>query len=107
MAPAWAAEPLKVGFMTVSSGALAAGGRQLFDEPSEGLAPQIVTEVAAVLRRLHESGLSIVLVEQNIKLALEIADEVVVLNTGYVAHAGAADSLRTDSQRVQQLLGVY
>jgi ABC-type cobalamin transport system ATPase subunit len=76
MAPAWAAEPLKVGFMTVSSGALAAGGRQLFDEPSEGLAPQIVTEVAAVLRRLHESGLSIVLVEQNIKLALEIADEV-------------------------------
>jgi hypothetical protein len=41
-----------------------------------GLAPQIVTEVAAVLRRLRESGLSIVLVEQNIKLALEIADEV-------------------------------
>ncbi len=79
----------------------------LFDEPSEGLAPQIVTEVAAVLRRLRHSGLSIVLVEQNIKLALEIADEVVVLNTGYVAHAGAANSLRVDSQRIEQLLGVY
>jgi branched-chain amino acid transport system ATP-binding protein len=79
----------------------------LFDEPSEGLAPQIVTEVAAVLRRLRDSGLSIVLVEQNIKLALEVADEVVVLNTGYVAHTGAAASLRADSQRIQQLLGVY
>ena len=79
----------------------------LFDEPSEGLAPQIVTEVAAVLRRLRDSGLSIILVEQNIKLALEIADEVVLLNTGYVAHAGAASSLAADSQRIEQLLGVY
>jgi branched-chain amino acid transport system ATP-binding protein len=79
----------------------------LFDEPSEGLAPQIVAEVAAVLRSLRDSGLSIVLVEQNIRLALEIADDVVVLNTGYVAHMGAADSLRADSPRIQQLLGVY
>ena len=79
----------------------------LFDEPSEGLAPQIVTEVAAVLRRLRESGLSIVLVEQNIRLALEIADDVVVLNTGYVAHMGGADALRADGPRIQQLLGVY
>jgi branched-chain amino acid transport system ATP-binding protein len=79
----------------------------LFDEPSEGLAPQIVAEVAAVLRRLRDSGLSIILVEQNIKLALEIADEVVVLNTGYVAHAGTANSLRANSQRIEQLLGVY
>jgi branched-chain amino acid transport system ATP-binding protein len=79
----------------------------LFDEPSEGLAPQIVAEVAAVLKRLRDSGLSIILVEQNIKLALEIADEVVVLNTGYIAHAGAASSLRADSQRIEQLLGVY
>lgn len=79
----------------------------LFDEPSEGLAPQIVTEVAAVLRRLRESGLSIVLVEQNIRLALEIADDVVVLNTGYVAHMGGAEALRADGARIQQLLGVY
>jgi branched-chain amino acid transport system ATP-binding protein len=79
----------------------------LFDEPSEGLAPQIVAEVATVLKRLRDSGLSIILVEQNIKLALEIADEVVVLNTGYIAHAGAASSLRADSRRIEQLLGVY
>ena len=70
----------------------------LFDEPSEGLAPQIVAEVATVLKRLRNSGLSIVLVEQNIKLALDIADEVVVLNTGYVAHAGGVDSLRSNDR---------
>ncbi|WP_244487305.1 ABC transporter ATP-binding protein [Afipia sp. Root123D2] len=79
----------------------------LFDEPSEGLAPQIVAEVAAVLKRLRDSGLSIVLVEQNIKLALDIADEVVVLNTGYVAHAGGVDSLRSNDRLAEQLLGVY
>jgi branched-chain amino acid transport system ATP-binding protein len=79
----------------------------LFDEPSEGLAPQIVAEVATVLKQLRSSGLSIILVEQNIKLALDIADEVVVLNTGYVAHAGGADSLRSNDRLVEQLLGVY
>ena len=79
----------------------------LFDEPSEGLAPQIVAEVATVLKRLRDSGLSIVLVEQNIKLALDIADEVVVLNTGYVAHAGDVDSLRSNDRLAEQLLGVY
>ena len=79
----------------------------LFDEPSEGLAPQIVTEVATVLKQLRSSGLSIILVEQNIKLALDIADEVVVLNTGYVAHAGGVDSLRSNDRLVEQLLGVY
>jgi branched-chain amino acid transport system ATP-binding protein len=79
----------------------------LFDEPSEGLAPQIVAEVATVLKQLRSSGLSIILVEQNIKLALDMADEVVVLNTGYVAHAGGADSLRSNDRLVEQLLGVY
>jgi branched-chain amino acid transport system ATP-binding protein len=79
----------------------------LFDEPSEGLAPQIVAEVATVLKQLRSSGLSIILVEQNIKLALDIADEVVVLNTGYIAHAGGVDSLRSNDRLVEQLLGVY
>jgi len=79
----------------------------LFDEPSEGLAPQIVAEVATVLKQLRSGGLSIILVEQNIKLALDIADEVVVLNSGYVAHTGGVDSLRFDDRLVEQLLGVY
>jgi branched-chain amino acid transport system ATP-binding protein len=79
----------------------------LFDEPSEGLAPQIVAEVAVVLKKLRDSGLSIVLVEQNIKLALDIADDVVVLNTGYIAHAGDVGSLRSNNRLVEQLLGIY
>ena len=79
----------------------------LFDEPSEGLAPQIVAEVATVLKQLRSSGLSIILVEQNIKLALDIADEVVVLNTGYVAPLGGVNSLRSNDRLVEQLLGVY
>lgn len=79
----------------------------LLDEPSEGLAPQIVAEVGRVLKDLSRTGLSIVLVEQNIKLAMEIADDVVILNNGRLAHAGPVDLLRADDGLVEQLLGVY
>src|ERR1700694_3482259 len=54
----------------------------LLDEPSEGLAPLIVAEVARTVRRLKEEGQSIVLVEQNLRFALDVADRAVVLNTG-------------------------
>ena len=79
----------------------------LLDEPSEGLAPQIVAEVARVLGRLRESGLSIVLVEQNTKLALGVADAVVTLNSGRVAYEGAADAIRADASFLAQHLGVH
>ncbi|TPW28187.1 ABC transporter ATP-binding protein [Pararhizobium mangrovi] len=79
----------------------------LLDEPSEGLAPQIVAEVARVLKELSRTGLSIVLVEQNVKLAMEVADDVVILNNGRVAHAGPVESIQTDGELVEQLLGVY
>ncbi len=54
----------------------------LMDEPSEGLAPQIVADVMATIRKLKESGLSIVLVEQNPRLVLDIADDIAILNSG-------------------------
>ena len=57
----------------------------LMDEPSEGLAPQIVHEVMNTIRKLKESGLSIVLVEQNPTLVFDVADDIVILNTGRVA----------------------
>jgi branched-chain amino acid transport system ATP-binding protein len=79
----------------------------LLDEPSEGLAPQIVEEVAAALRRLKESGLSILLVEQNTKLALGLADRVVVLNTGRVVYDGPAAAIEGDEAFLSQHLGVY
>ena len=57
----------------------------LMDEPSEGLAPQIVMEVIDTVSRLKEQGLSIILVEQNPKLVFGIADDIIILNSGRVA----------------------
>ena len=79
----------------------------LLDEPSEGLAPQMVAEVGRVLSRLRESGLSIVLVEQNTRLALGLADEVVTLKSGRVAYAGPAEPIKSDQSFLTQHLGVY
>jgi branched-chain amino acid transport system ATP-binding protein len=79
----------------------------LMDEPSEGLAPQIVIEVMATIRKLKESGLSIVLVEQNPKLVFEIADDIVILNGGQVAVAASAGALREQHIDLRQHLGVF
>ena len=79
----------------------------LMDEPSEGLAPQIVTEVMATIRQLKESGLSIVLVEQNPKLVFDIADDIVILNSGRVAVVSTAAELRRDGVDLRQHLGVF
>jgi branched-chain amino acid transport system ATP-binding protein len=79
----------------------------LMDEPSEGLAPQIVAEVMATIRKLKERGLSIVLVEQNPKLVFEIADDVVILNSGQVAVASPAAALRGQHVDLRQHLGVF
>ncbi len=79
----------------------------LMDEPSEGLAPQIVAEVMATIRKLKESGLSIVLVEQNPKLVFEIADDIVILNSGQVAAAAPAAALREQHVDLRQHLGVF
>jgi branched-chain amino acid transport system ATP-binding protein len=79
----------------------------LMDEPSEGLAPQIVAEVMATIRTLKESGLSIVLVEQNPKLVFDIADDIVILNSGEVAIADSAAALRQKNVDLRQYLGVF
>ena len=68
----------------------------LMDEPSEGLAPQIVAEVGRTIAQLKAEGQSIVLVEQNIKLTLDLADDVVIINTGAVVFKGAAEALKLD-----------
>jgi len=79
----------------------------LMDEPSEGLAPQIVAEVGKVLLTLKEQGLSIVLVEQNTSLALKVADDVVILNTGRVVFDGTAADIRQKRDFLSNHLGVY
>ncbi len=79
----------------------------LMDEPSEGLAPQIVAEVMATIRQLKEHGLSIVLVEQNARLVLDLADDVVVLNSGRAVVDATADALRRDGVDLHPYLGVF
>ena len=79
----------------------------LMDEPSEGLAPQIVAEVMATIRKLKESGLSIVLVEQNPKLVFDVADDIVILNTGRVAVVSTPAKLEKDGVDLRQHLGVF
>jgi branched-chain amino acid transport system ATP-binding protein len=79
----------------------------LMDEPSEGLAPQIVAEVMATIKKLKESGLSIVLVEQNPRLVFDIADDIVILNSGRVAVASTADKLKREATDLRQHLGIF
>ena len=79
----------------------------LLDEPSEGLAPLIVAEVGRTIARLKNEGQSIVLVEQNIKLAFGLADDVVILNTGRVAFTGPVDAVRDNEALITQHLGVF
>jgi len=79
----------------------------LMDEPSEGLAPQIVAEVMATIRKLKESGLSIVLVEQSPKLVFDIADDIVILNSGRIAVVSTAAELTRDGVDLRQHLGVF
>jgi branched-chain amino acid transport system ATP-binding protein len=79
----------------------------LMDEPSEGLAPQIVAEVGRTIAQLKAEGLSIVLVEQNIKLTLDLADEVVIVNTGSVVFQGTAAETKANQAVITQHLGVF
>lgn len=79
----------------------------LLDEPSEGLAPLIVAEVARGIEQIKAEGLSIILVEQNFQLAMQVADDVVVLNTGEVAYQGSAKEVLSQPELATKHLGVF
>jgi len=79
----------------------------LMDEPSEGLAPQIVAEVGSIIAGLRAEGLSIVLVEQNFGLALSLADDVAIINTGRIVFTGSAAEIAADHSAVDRHLGVF
>ncbi len=77
----------------------------LLDEPSQGLAPLLVHEVFRVVASMREQGISILLVEQNARFGLEVADRVYVLNDGQMIHSGPAQELAKDEVRVRALAG--
>lgn len=78
----------------------------LLDEPSEGLAPRLVHEVGETLLALKAEGFSILLVEQNTSLALRVADDVTILNTGRVVYEGTVRDVQAQPGLLQQNLGV-
>lgn len=77
----------------------------LLDEPSLGLAPQIVKEIFQVIQQLHADGTTILLVEQNASLALECSDRAYVLEAGYLKISGNARDLLTDERVKAAYLG--
>lgn len=78
----------------------------LLDEPSEGLAPLIVAEIGRIIGTLREQGISILLVEQNLSLALGVADRVYIMNKGRIVFKGALDELRENDEVMHRYLGV-
>jgi len=69
----------------------------LLDEPSEGLSPLIVEQMAAAIKALRQEGLSVLLAEQNLHFAAEVATQAVILESGQVAWTGSVAALRSDS----------
>lgn len=77
----------------------------MLDEPSLGLAPRIVKEILQVVANLRNSGISILLVEQNARAALQVADYAYVLETGQVTLEGPSEELANNPQVIQAYLG--
>jgi branched-chain amino acid transport system ATP-binding protein len=77
----------------------------ILDEPSQGLAPLIVRDVFRIVSRMRAEGISVLLVEQNARMSLEIADHAYVLDHGVIVYSGPAKELAADDARVQALAG--
>ena len=77
----------------------------LMDEPSMGLSPLLVKEIFSIIQELHESGITILLVEQNAKMALAVADRAYVLETGCISMSGKASELAEDDRVRKAYLG--
>jgi branched-chain amino acid transport system ATP-binding protein len=78
----------------------------LMDEPSEGLAPIILREITNIVTQLKESGLSILLVEQNLPMALSLADYIYVLSKGTIVYESTPDKLQDNEEVKCKYLGV-
>lgn len=78
----------------------------LMDEPSEGLAPAVVDQVADVITALRSEGASVLLVEQDLHLAFAVSDEIAVMDKGRIVHRAATDVFRGDPDTAHRLLGV-
>ena len=89
--------------VSISRALIAAPGLVLFDEPSQGLAPKIAQDVMATIRRLKTTGVAALVVDQNVRMVLDIADRVFVMQLGRIVHAGRAAALRADAAERRRL----
>jgi branched-chain amino acid transport system ATP-binding protein len=78
----------------------------LLDEPTEGLAPFVVREIEDIIQELNDEGITVLLVEQNIPVALDIADHAHILARGEIVHSGPAAAVRDDKELLDRHLGV-
>jgi branched-chain amino acid transport system ATP-binding protein len=92
--------------VAISRALIGAPGLVLFDEPSQGLAPKVVQDVMKTILRLKGEGISVLVVEQNVQSALQVADRAYVMNLGAIVHEGPAGQLREDEALRRRLLGV-
>jgi branched-chain amino acid transport system ATP-binding protein len=77
----------------------------ILDEPSQGLAPLIVRDVFRIVSTMRDEGISVLLVEQNVRMSLEVADHAYVLDDGAIVYSGPAAELAADEERIQSLAG--
>jgi len=77
----------------------------LLDEPSQGLAPLIVKEVFQIIQTMRKEGIAVLLVEQNVRVSLTIADRAYVLDDGAIVYSGTAAELASDEERVRSMAG--
>ena len=92
--------------VALSRALLGSPGLVLLDEPSQGLAPRMVQQVIAVIKKLQTAGIAVLLVEQNALTALAVAGRVYVMDKGRVVHQGPAPGLLKDTSLRTRLLGV-
>ncbi|NLB50091.1 MAG: ATP-binding cassette domain-containing protein, partial [Clostridiaceae bacterium] len=91
--------------LAIARGLMAEPELLLLDEPSLGLAPIIVNQVFDIIREINESGITVLLVEQNAAKALAISDYTYVLENGKIVHQGESKSLRNDPLIKKAYLG--
>ncbi len=78
----------------------------LMDEPSEGLAPLIVREIGRIIQEIYSRGMSVLLVEQNLKMALRVAQRVYVMSRGLVVHQSTPQELESNKEVIDRHLGI-
>ena len=78
----------------------------LLDEPTEGLMPRMVDQIRQIIEVLHQEGVAILLVEQNVPLTLAVSDRCYIMEKGVVRHHAPAADLRADATVIHQYLGV-